>query len=66
MALREYKCEQCGVFEVIEKTDQEALTICPTCGGAIEKLLSVPGCIIFHGTGFYETDYKNKPKKEES
>jgi putative FmdB family regulatory protein len=47
------------VFEVIRKFSDDPLLICPTCGGAIEKLLSSPA-IQFKGTGWYVTDYAGK------
>lgn len=59
MPLYEYQCAKCGVFEVIRKFSDEPLTVCPTCGGAIQKLASAPA---FHlkGTGWYATDYAKK------
>jgi putative FmdB family regulatory protein len=59
MPLYEYHCEKCGRFEVIRKFSDEPLVVCPTCGGAIEKLLSSPA-IQFKGTGWYVTDYAGK------
>ena len=59
MPLYEYQCGRCGRFEVIRKFSDEPLTVCPTCGQEIQKLLSAPA-IQFKGTGWYITDYARK------
>ena len=59
MPLYEYQCGQCGRFEVIRKFSDAPLTICPTCGQEVQKLLSAPA-IQFKGTGWYITDYARK------
>ena len=63
MALREYHCDRCGIFEVIEKFNQEPLEVCPTCGGLVKKLISMPGLLKFIGSGFYCVDYGKKHKE---
>jgi putative FmdB family regulatory protein len=57
--LYEYQCAQCGRFEVIRKFSDPPLSVCPTCGSEIQKLLSAPA-IQFKGTGWYITDYARK------
>ncbi len=65
MPLHEYNCKKCGIFEVLQKINENSLCHCPTCHGPVEKIISVPARAIFRGHGFYETDYKsNKSKKE--
>jgi len=63
MPLYEYKCPKCGKFEYYHKKRFEVLEECPTCKSKVKKLLSIfkP---IFRGSGFYETDYKNKKKED--
>jgi putative FmdB family regulatory protein len=57
MPLYEYECDACGRrFERIQKFSDPPETSCPTCGGAVRKLLSSPA-IQFKGSGFYITDY---------
>jgi putative FmdB family regulatory protein len=57
MPLYEYECDACGRrFERIQKFSDPPETVCPTCGGAVRKLLSSPA-IQFKGSGFYITDY---------
>ena len=57
MPLYEYECEACAHrFEVIQKFSDAPISVCPKCGGAVQKLLSSPA-IQFKGSGFYLTDY---------
>jgi len=36
-------CETCaGTFEIVQRMSEEALTHCPKCGGAIERILTTP------------------------
>ena len=62
MPLYEYQCPKCGRFELIRKFSDPALETCPTCGSAIQKLMSAPA-IQFKGTGWYVTDYARKDGK---
>ena len=61
MPLYEYECEAENGrrFEIIQKFSDEILTVCPTCGGPVRKLVSSPA-IQFKGSGFYITDYAKK------
>lgn len=45
----DYKCEKCGVFEVIQKLADEPLTSCPTCVAVVKK---VPVTINFELKGY--------------
>jgi putative FmdB family regulatory protein len=57
MPLYEYECESCSHrFEVIQKFSDVPISVCPKCGGPVQKLLSSPA-IQFKGSGFYLTDY---------
>ena len=40
-------------------------THCPKCGGDVRKLIS-SAAIQFKGSGFYKTDYANKPAETKS
>ena len=51
-----YQCTECGEgLEVVQKFTDDALTVCPTCEGALRKVYSAVG-IVFKGSGFYRTD----------
>ena len=62
LPLYEYLCPKCGRFELIRKFSDDPLKKCPTCGSAVQKLLSAPA-IQFKGTGWYITDYARKDGK---
>jgi putative FmdB family regulatory protein len=60
MPLYEYQCEACGVrFERRQHIDEEAVKVCPECGGKVHRLIHPVG-IIFKGSGFYVTDNRAK------
>lgn len=64
MPLYEYKCKKCGrKTEKIRKFSDPPLTVCESCGGEIEQLLSSPA-IQFKGTGWYVTDYARKSSSD--
>jgi putative FmdB family regulatory protein len=58
--LYEYQCTKCeNRFERIQKFSDPLVTVCPLCGGKVERTISVPA-IHFKGTGWYVTDYASK------
>ena len=66
MPLYEYQCEACANrFEKIVKFSDPPLEACPTCGGAVQKLLSSPA-FQFKGSGWYITDYAKKKSSSDS
>ena len=57
MPLYEYECFVCSHrFERIQKTSAKPVSECPSCGGAVRRLLGVPA-LQFKGAGWYVTDY---------
>jgi putative FmdB family regulatory protein len=59
-----YACKGCGnQFEVIQKITEPALTTCESCGGDLRRLLYPVG-VVFKGSGFYVTDYRDKGRSE--
>lgn len=63
-----YICNDCGhEFEAFQKITDKPLTSCPECAGKLRKKISGGVGLVFKGSGFYITDYKNKkqPKKSE-
>jgi putative FmdB family regulatory protein len=63
MPTYEYRCRSCGhTFEVVQKMTDEALRVCPDCGGELRKVFAVPA-IAFKGSGFYATDHGKKAKR---
>jgi putative FmdB family regulatory protein len=62
MPLYDYRCHKCGeVFEVRQKFADEVLKVHESCGGELERLISLPA-IQCKGTGWYVTDYKGNGK----
>ena len=63
MPLYEYKCSACHKHtEKIQKFSDPEITVCPHCGGHLERVLSAPA-ISFKGGGWYADGYGNtKPK----
>jgi putative FmdB family regulatory protein len=62
MPIYEYTCTACNhAFELIQKVSDEASTHCDECGkDTAIRLVSAPGFQL-KGTGWYVTDFKNKP-----
>ena len=66
MPLYEYQCKKChSLMERIQKFSDSPLTVCPHCGGALEKLLSA-AAIQFKGSGWYVNDYAKKSSGADS
>ena len=64
MPTYEYECSACGHrFEKFQLMKAEPIKECPVCKGAVRKLISGGGGIIFKGSGFYHTDYKKASSK---
>ena len=63
MPLYEYECITCHKHtEKIQKFSDPEITICPHCGGPLERVLSAPA-VSFKGHGWYADGYGNaKPK----
>lgn len=60
MPLYAYRCTQCGNrFEKIQSFNSEPETVCPKCGGPVERPLTAPG-LQFKGAGWYVNDYAPK------
>jgi len=51
-----YRCTACGhAFDAVQAFTDDALTVCPACGGRLRKLYGSVG-VTFNGSGFYRTD----------
>ena len=71
MPTYDYQCQACGhSWELFQAMNDNPVKSCPKCKKRkAKRLLGVGAGLIFKGTGFYETDYKNKSggeKKEGS
>lgn len=63
MPTYDYACQECGhTFETFQSMSDALLKKCPQCRKPrLKRLLGTGAGLIFKGTGFYITDYKNKP-----
>jgi putative FmdB family regulatory protein len=59
----EYACTACGHrLEAVQKFTDEALTVCPECGGALRKVFGAVG-IVLKGSGFYKNDSRSSSER---
>ncbi len=61
MPIYEYQCEACGhQLEALQKMSAAPLLRCPICDkDSLKKLISA-AAFKLKGSGWYETDFKNK------
>ncbi len=61
MPTYDYKCQECNyTFELFQPMSAEPVKHCPKCNGELKRLIGMGAGPIFKGSGFYQTDYKNK------
>jgi putative FmdB family regulatory protein len=59
MPLYEYECTQCHRHtEKIQKFSDTEITVCPHCGGPLERTLTAPN-VQFKGGGWYKDLYSS-------
>ena len=66
MPTYDYECKKCGRFEVFQSITEAKLKRCPTCKGAVKRLMGSGAGIIFKGSGFYQTDYRSPSYKKDA
>jgi putative FmdB family regulatory protein len=58
----QYRCTDCGhELEEFQSFTDDALTVCPVCGGRLRKVFNAVG-VVFKGSGFYRNDSREKSK----
>ena len=62
MPTYEYKCDACGnEFEKFQTMSSVPIKKCPKCGkNKARRLISAGAGLIFKGSGFYITDYRDQ------
>ncbi|TVQ71998.1 MAG: zinc ribbon domain-containing protein [Balneolaceae bacterium] len=60
MPTYEYKREDGTMFEIVQKISDEALITCPETGQKVKRVISGGGGVVYKGSGWYVTDYKNR------
>ncbi|GHT86683.1 FmdB family zinc ribbon protein [Listeria monocytogenes] len=59
-----YTCKDCGYsFDIYQSFSDDALTVCPKCGGTLKKVYGSVG-VTFKGSGFYRTDSRSNTGKK--
>ena len=68
MPTYEYKCSACGhAFEQFQSITAEPTKRCPQCGKSkVKRLLGTGAGLIFKGSGFYITDYRDSSYAEKA
>jgi len=68
MPTYDYICNDCGErFEYFQPMSSQPLTEYPHCkdqGCSVQRVISGGSGLIFKGSGFYLTDYKDSPKEK--
>ena len=61
MPTYEYKCDACGyAFERFQSMSSAPIKKCPQCGkNKVRRLIGTGAGLIFKGSGFYITDYRD-------
>ena len=58
-----YYCSDCDThFSYFQKMSESPISSCENCGGKVKRLITGGTGLIFKGSGFYSTDYKNSQK----
>jgi putative FmdB family regulatory protein len=56
----QYRCTACDhAFEQFQSFTDDALSVCPECGGRLRKVFNAVG-VVFKGSGFYRNDSRGK------
>jgi len=61
-----YYCSDCDThFSYFQKMSESPISSCENCGGKVKRLITGGTGLIFKGSGFYLTDYKNGQKSRD-
>jgi putative FmdB family regulatory protein len=64
MPIYDYRCVDCDErFEVSRPMGSASDPCCPSCGKQAKRVFTPVG-VAFKGSGFHNTDYKQKPREE--
>lgn len=65
MPTYDYQCLDCGSkFELFQNMTEDPIQECPDCRGKVKRLIGAGAGLIFKGSGFYSTDYRDDGYKE--
>ena len=61
-----YRCDSCNnQFSIRQSIKDDSIIECKNCNGTVKRIISGNMGLIFKGSGFYLTDYKNNQKSAE-
>jgi putative FmdB family regulatory protein len=68
MPTYDYKCDACGhAFEQFQSITADPIRKCPKCGKMkVKRLIGTGAGLIFKGSGFYITDYRDQGYKDKA
>jgi putative FmdB family regulatory protein len=68
MPTYDYKCDACGhAFEQFQSMSAAPMKKCPKCGKLkVKRLIGTGAGLIFKGSGFYITDYRDQSYKDKA
>jgi putative FmdB family regulatory protein len=68
MPTYDYKCDACGhAFEHFQTMTSDPIRKCPSCGKMkVKRLIGTGAGLIFKGSGFYITDYRDQGYKDKA
>jgi putative FmdB family regulatory protein len=68
MPTYDYKCDACGhAFEQFQSMSAAPIKKCPKCGKQkVKRLIGTGAGLIFKGSGFYITDYRDQSYKDKA
>ncbi|MGL6072555.1 MAG: FmdB family zinc ribbon protein [Fimbriiglobus sp.] len=68
MPTYDYRCDACGhEFEEWQSFTAEKLKKCPSCKkNKLQRLFGSGAAIVFKGSGFYDTDYRQADEKKKA
>lgn len=64
MPTYEYRCPNGHEFELFQRMSDEPVARCPVCEEQAERQLSAGAGLLFKGSGFYITDYRDSSYKK--
>jgi putative FmdB family regulatory protein len=64
----DYKCDACGhAFEQFQSITADPIRKCPKCGKMkVKRLIGTGAGLIFKGSGFYITDYRDQAYQDKA
>jgi putative FmdB family regulatory protein len=66
MPTYEYKREDGTTFDIQQSINDDPLERCPETGQKVKRIISGGGGVVYKGSGWYVTDYKDNDRKKKT